>query len=71
MRHGERNKTTIWLKKKGFVFSEKDKVKKKRRRIAKEMFSAVSCSFGGRSVQIQRLEEGDFWVPTCVESLMG
>ena len=32
---------------------------------------SVSCSFGGWSVQIQRLEEGEFWVPMCTESLMG
>ena len=31
---------------------------------------SVSCSFGGSSVQVQRPEEGEFWVPTCVESFM-
>ena len=32
---------------------------------------SVSCSFGGWSIQIQRLEEGEFWIPTCVEFPMG
>ena len=54
---------------------------KKRRIIAKRCFFAdltivfvlvtvlsVSCSFGGWSIQIQRLEEREFWVPTCIVS---
>ena len=28
---------------------------------------SVQFSFGGWSEQIQRLEEGEFWVPMCVE----
>ena len=59
------------------------KVKKKKNN-CKRFFSAdltiafilvtvlsIPCSFGGWFVQIKRLEEGEFWVPMCVESLMG
>ena len=76
----KRNKKIIWLKK-GIIFSERDKIKKKRRELLKEVFSAdafvlvtvlsVSCSIGVWSVQIQRLEEGEFWVHMCIESLIG
>ena len=32
---------------------------------------SVPCSFGGWSLQIQRFEDGEFWVPMCVESRIG
>ena len=57
--------------------------KRRKEELQKEVFSAdltiafvlvtvlsVPCSFGGWSEQIQRLEEGEFCVPMCVESLM-
>ena len=28
---------------------------------------SVPCSFGSWSIQIQRLEEGEFWVPMCIK----
>ena len=76
----EKEQDNNLVEKKGFYLLKEIK---KRRRIAKRGVSAdltiafvlvtvlsVSCSFGGWSVQIQRLE-GEFWVPAYVESLMG
>ena len=78
-REKEQNKNSV--EKKG-LYLEKDKEKEEE--LQKEMFSAdltlafvlvtvlsVPYSFGGWPVQIQRLEEGEFWVPLCVESLLG
>ena len=83
-RRKKKNKTTIWLKEKGLYYVKETKKRKKEEKLQKEIFSAdltiavvlvrilsVSCSLGGWSVQIQRLEEGEFWVPTRVESLLG
>ena len=54
--------------------------KKKKKELQKEVFSAdltiafvlvtvlsVPCSFGSWSIQIQRHEGGEFWVPMCGE----
>ena len=66
--------------KKGFIFGEIDKERRKEEESQKEAFSAdltiafvlvtvlsVPCSFGGWSVQIRRFKKGEFWVPVCVE----
>ena len=71
MKEKEQNNNLV---EKRFIFRER--YRKRKEELQKEIFSAdltivfvlvtvlsVPCSFGGWSVQIQRLEEGDFWVP--------